>query len=78
MFTKNALHYRFDNGHLGGGLTTRNQTLLQTGYRLVFPPAACAAFQVRMALKRFVAVQEALRAGDQIVPAFSAVHVQFG
>jgi len=49
--------------------------LLKACDRFVFAPATCAAFQMRVALKRFVVVQQTFRAGDHVVPAFSAVHV---
>ncbi len=74
LFLKNPLHHRYDNGHLGGGLAASNEPLLQAGDYFVFSPATGTGLQMSLAFEQGLAVQQPFRAGDHIVPAFSAVH----
>ena len=69
-----ASHDGLDEGHIGGRLAARDQPLMQIGEGGVFGAAVRAGFEVGLALERFRIVEQSLNAGDEIVPAFCAVH----
>jgi hypothetical protein len=70
----NPAHDRLNDGHVGGRLAARDQLLLQFGKGRVFRAASRARFEVCLALGRFLIAEQPFNAGNQIVPAFDAVH----
>ena len=73
----NHAHDRFHQGNLGSHSATRRQPLLQAAKGGVLRAAGFAAFEMCLALAGLLGVEQPFQAGDQIVPAFSAVHIVY-
>jgi len=73
----NDAHDRFYQGHLGCHAATRRQPLLQAAEGGVLRAAGFAAREVCLALEGWLGFEQPFQAGDQVFPAFSAVHIAF-
>ena len=73
----NHAHDRFDQGHFGSHAAAGHQPLLQTGDACIFRTAGFAAFEVCLALAGLLGFEQSFQAGDQVFPAFSAVHIGY-
>jgi hypothetical protein len=70
----NPPHHRANHGHFGGHAAAGGQLLLQAGDGGIFSAAIRAAFEVRLAVAELLVSEQSFHAGNQVFPAFSAVH----
>lgn len=69
-----ATHDRVNERHSRHRLTARDQTALESCDGRVFAAAACTIVEVRLTLKGFLAIEQSFHEGDQVLPAFDAIH----
>jgi hypothetical protein len=74
LFLSNSPHYRANQGHLGRRAAAGGQLLLQVADGGIFSAAIRAALEVRLAVAELLGFEQSFPAGDQVFPAFSAVH----
>ena len=69
-----ATHDRVNERHSRRRLTARDQTVLESCDGRVFAAAGFTVIKVGLTLKGFLSVEQSFHEGDQVVPAFGAVH----
>jgi hypothetical protein len=70
----NGAHDRLHEGHFGSNAAASHQLLFQAAEGGVLRAAGFAAPEVCLALAGLFGFEQSFQAGDQVFPAFGAVH----